>query len=234
MHDGIVAPVAEKFSLLVHRADRDPTPGQLTVQIVRSLLEARVVVADLTGRNPNVYYELGVAHAFQLPVAILVDKATSLSFDTQNEKVIEIGDAGVIGVNQARDAVAQLTSVFNVILSDSYEVENLLTSVAAARSLDALAPDNPFASEVSAIREQLDEIHAFIRGEVRSRPSPAYLSMRRFIEAQANSGALGIDDLLSMADGETNAAFHEWVLKVVEMVPRGAPPPKYDYGDEPF
>jgi hypothetical protein len=74
-----------------------------------------MVVADLTAGNPNVYYELVVAHAFQLPVAILVDKATSLSFDTQNEKVIEIGDSGVIGVNQARDAVTQLTEVVKVI-----------------------------------------------------------------------------------------------------------------------
>lgn len=163
VHDGIVDPVAKQFGMTVHRADRDATPGQVTAQIVRALIEARIVVADLTGRNPNVYYELGVAHAFQRPVAILVDKATSLSFDTQNEKVIEIGDSGIVGVNQAREAVTRLTEVFKIVLAEDYAVENLLTSVAAARSLDALAPDNPVAAELATMREQLDDVVSIVR-----------------------------------------------------------------------
>lgn len=226
VHDGIVAPVANGFDLEVRRADRDPTPGQVSTQIVKALIEATVVVADLTGRNPNVYYELGVAHAFQRPVAILVDKASSLSFDTQNEKVVEIHDSGTVGVNQARDATARLTEVFNVILGEGYAVENLLTAVATAQSLDALAPDNPIASELAAMREQLDEVHAFIRRV--SRPprairSPDYELLRRFVEELAKRGAFVSEEIEGLITSDTSPTFDAWVQVLAEQVPKRSP-----------
>jgi hypothetical protein len=243
VHDGIVAPVAQQFDMSVHRADRDPTPGQLTTQIIRSLVDAKIVVADLTGRNPNVYYELGVAHAFQLPVAILVDKAASLSFDTQNEKVIEIGDGGVIGVNQARDAAAALKRVFEVVLSEEYAVENLLTSVAAARSLDALAPANPMASELAAIREQLDDVATFVRRtRTVRRPDPEYAILRRFITEQAKMGVFSVEELEDLIGPHTSSAFDRWINEMTRSIPRSQhdlfgtnPSSSYDDDDEvPF
>lgn len=233
VHDGIVAPVAEKFGMSVHRADRDPTPGQVTTQIVRALLEARIVIADLTGRNPNVYYELGVAHAFQRPVAILVDKAASLSFDTQNEKVVEIGDSGTVGVNQAREASARLAEVFEVVLAEDYAVENLLTSVAIARSLDALAPDNPVASEVAAMREQLDEMHTYMRRTSQPRPSPDYAVLRRFVEEQAKMGVFEEDELENLVGPHTSPGFDKWLKGVARMIPKRGRPGSYD-DEEPF
>lgn len=78
----IVKPVAVEFEIDIARSDLDPTPGQVTSQIVRSIVDSDVIVADLTGRNPNVNYELGIAHAFAKRLAILVDKKDTLSFDT--------------------------------------------------------------------------------------------------------------------------------------------------------
>lgn len=183
--DFIVAPVVQEFGLDVVRADRDPTPGQVTTQIVRSLLDARLVVADLTGRNPNVYYELGVAHAFRMPVVILVDNPESLSFDTQGERVIPIGDTGVIGVSQAKEAKEVLRAALGVVLAEGYKPENLLTSVATARSLDALAPTNPMAAELAAIRETVEAIQALLKPK-HSYPAPR---LRR-VELEAALDAL--------------------------------------------
>jgi hypothetical protein len=53
--DYIILPVATRFNIDVIRADRDPTPGQITMQMIKTLLASKVVFADLTGRNPNVY-----------------------------------------------------------------------------------------------------------------------------------------------------------------------------------
>jgi hypothetical protein len=70
----IIGPVAAEYNLEVVRSDLDPTPGQVTSRLIKSILESRVIIAELTGRNPNVYYELGVVHSFRLPVVILVDR----------------------------------------------------------------------------------------------------------------------------------------------------------------
>lgn len=129
--------------------------------------------ADLTGRNPNVYYELGVSHSFRLPVIILVDHPDSLSFDTQNERVIPIGDSGAIGVSQADRAKSQLRAVLQIVLQEGYEPDNIVTAVAASRSLDALTPDNPIASELAVVRDSIEQLSArLLRPERRQVESP--------------------------------------------------------------
>jgi hypothetical protein len=158
IYEFIVGPAVNEFKLKPTRADLDPTPGQVTAQIVRSLTGARVVIADLTGRNPNVYYELGVAHAFGIPVVILVDAAASLSFDTSAERVIEIGKGERLGVSEAAKAKERLRAALGVVLKDGYEPKSLVSEAAGTRSLDALAPENPVAQELAHVRDRLEVV----------------------------------------------------------------------------
>jgi hypothetical protein len=57
---GVVAEAAANLGLKPVRGDRISEPGQITTQIIHHLVYARAAVADLTGRNPNVFYELAV------------------------------------------------------------------------------------------------------------------------------------------------------------------------------
>jgi hypothetical protein len=105
----VVTPALEKVALAAYRSDLDPTPGPVNPQMLRRLLEARIVIADLTGRNPNVFYELGIVHSFARPVVALVDSARSLPFDAQDERVIELGEhRDALSVTQAEEARAAL------------------------------------------------------------------------------------------------------------------------------
>jgi len=90
-------PAASEFDLKVLRSDLDPTPGQLTTQIIKGIIESRAVVADVTGRNPNVFFELGVAQAFAKPLALLVKSSDASPFDIKNERMIVIGDGDILG-----------------------------------------------------------------------------------------------------------------------------------------
>jgi hypothetical protein len=55
----IVGPIVQELGYDIPlRSDKDPMPGTIAPQVYRSLWEADLVIADLTGRNPNVYYEL--------------------------------------------------------------------------------------------------------------------------------------------------------------------------------
>jgi hypothetical protein len=47
-----------------------------------------VLVADLTGRNPNVFYELGLAHAMQKPVILVADNLNDVPFDLRGLRVL--------------------------------------------------------------------------------------------------------------------------------------------------
>ena len=61
---GIVKPALENdpFNYHVQRADEIAEPGSITDQIIGAVFEAEIVVADLTGANPNAFYELAIRH----------------------------------------------------------------------------------------------------------------------------------------------------------------------------
>ena len=85
----IVEPVL-KDGYTVQRTIDDPEPGKISSRIERDLQEARVVVADLTDANPNVYFELGFRHALNRPLVHMARTGTVLPFDVRDFEVIWI------------------------------------------------------------------------------------------------------------------------------------------------
>jgi len=61
----IIKPAAEAAGLECHRADELSHPGPIDVPMYEKLLEADVVIADISTSNSNVFYELGVRHALR-------------------------------------------------------------------------------------------------------------------------------------------------------------------------
>lgn len=68
---GTMEPVIEEAGFLPHRADRSHDLKQIIDDVILLLKEAGVVVADITGTNPNVMYELGYSHAIGKPTIIV-------------------------------------------------------------------------------------------------------------------------------------------------------------------
>jgi hypothetical protein len=60
--DRIIHEAANHTGLKYVRGDLSKRPGSILAQIVMEIRHAAVVVADITGHNPNVFYELGIAH----------------------------------------------------------------------------------------------------------------------------------------------------------------------------
>lgn len=64
------------------------TPGLITDQIWHGIRRADVVVADITGSNPNVFYELGLAHALGKEVVIAAQGAERPPFDVSTARLL--------------------------------------------------------------------------------------------------------------------------------------------------
>ena len=59
-------------------------------QILRRLRDAELVVADLTGRNPNVFYELGIRHMIGKPAVQIIEDNEHIPFDVAQLRTIKI------------------------------------------------------------------------------------------------------------------------------------------------
>ena len=72
----------------VVRADEIDEEGLITHQVIEHLLEDDLVVADLTGLNPNVFYEVAVRHAVQKPIVHLMTAGEEIPFDIANMRTV--------------------------------------------------------------------------------------------------------------------------------------------------
>jgi hypothetical protein len=85
----VYEPAIRKAGLTPVRADAEIFgTGKIMDQIWRGLNSAKVLVAELTGRNPNVFYELGLAHALDKPVVLVSSNEDDVPFDLQQIRVI--------------------------------------------------------------------------------------------------------------------------------------------------
>ena len=88
-YDKIYKPAIEKAGLIPIRADNEIFgTGKIIDQIWSGINSARVLVAELTSRNPNVFYELGLAHALKKPVVLVSSNEDDVPFDLHHIRVI--------------------------------------------------------------------------------------------------------------------------------------------------
>jgi len=84
----VIRSTLEEEGFSVGRADESRGSRNIMHDVVQGISSADLVVADLTGANPNVYYELGIAHALGRPTILLTQDLEEVPFDLRAYRVI--------------------------------------------------------------------------------------------------------------------------------------------------
>jgi len=88
-YSSIYEPAIRKAGLKPVRADNEIFgTGKIMNQVWSGIKTAKVLVAELTTKNPNVFYELGLAHALKKPVVLVSSNEKDVPFDLQHIRVI--------------------------------------------------------------------------------------------------------------------------------------------------
>ncbi len=84
-----VEEVTEYCGLTCLRADKIHGPTRITSDIRTNIKQSRFLIADLTNRNANVFYEVGMAHALDKAVILLAQKKSDVPFDVHDIRYIQ-------------------------------------------------------------------------------------------------------------------------------------------------
>lgn len=80
--------VCTEVNLSCSRGDETYRDKDLLMHIITSIAESSIIIANINGRNPNVFYELGICHSIGKPVILVSNNKKDLPFDIQNKNII--------------------------------------------------------------------------------------------------------------------------------------------------
>ena len=153
----VIAPVAEHCGYTALRADQISEPGLITSQVIQHIIDDPLVIADLTERNPNVFYELAIRHALRKPLVQIIKKGEQIPFDVAGTRTIPVDHQDLESVEEAKsDIIKQIDS----IEKNDHDIE---TPISVAVELQILRQsENPeersFAELVSSISDIKTEL----------------------------------------------------------------------------
>jgi len=107
----IIKPVVEKLGYSVIRSDHMPYPGLINNQIIDQLIQAHLVIADMSDHNPNVFYETAIRHVTGKPCIHLMQEGQPLPFDLSTFRTIFIDVRADIAERAKKELMGQIKSI---------------------------------------------------------------------------------------------------------------------------
>jgi chaperonin GroEL len=106
-YDEIIRPAAKSAGLEVQKADEIFGTGPIIHDIWKQIWAATVVIADVTDKNPNVNYELGICHTLNVPTVIITQNIDDVPFDYRHRRCISYDTKGASWQRSLRKSITE-------------------------------------------------------------------------------------------------------------------------------
>lgn len=187
-YDRIYLPAIDAAGLVPRRADDLYRPSAIINDIWTMTQEAKLILADLSGKNPNVFYELGMAHALAKPAILVTETMDDVPFDLRALRVIvyeknrpDWGDALREKIQSAIEEV--LESPLEAVLPTFIKVKETSSQPTASKvekELISLRQDMDMLKRDSQLREGF--VYPQSQPLVLPRPTPVSAPAREALE----------------------------------------------------
>lgn len=117
----IIIPVCQSCNLNVERVDQINDSDSITQTIIDKLLSADLVIADISGHNPNVFYEMGYRKCTGKPIIHLKSKGENLPFDVNTIRTFEYDLTDLDSVEAIKERLQQTISAISFESADESE-----------------------------------------------------------------------------------------------------------------
>ncbi len=181
----VVQPVTKNYGYEVARADELGTPGNITAQILQEIATADLVIADLTGHNPNVFYELALRHALNRPIIQIIARGEPIPFDVGQTRTIQFNYQDLDDVDRCKKELEkQIESIkANPEITGS-PIATVLGAIEISAGKDPLSKVN---LEIMERIEDLGEQFRHLSARLLNRQNPKSEPLAEYIEGQDNA-----------------------------------------------
>lgn len=131
IYTDLIAPALESVGYEVAKADSFFDQRNILKDIIHGISHANLVVADLTSLNPNVMYELGIAHALSKPTIMLTQNMEEVPFDLRSYRII----------------------VYSVRFNEVMHLQEKLREIAKKREAGSITFENPVSDFAAKLPE---------------------------------------------------------------------------------
>jgi hypothetical protein len=108
VYTSIIEPAACKAGYKTKMSYIENTPGSITYDIVNGLLSADIVIADLTSANQNIFYGLGIRHAFRKSGTVhIIEEAWEAPFDVKSYRFIKYSMEKSANISRAVSLISE-------------------------------------------------------------------------------------------------------------------------------
>lgn len=207
VYQQVIKPAAESSGLTVLRADEIHSQGSIVEQIRSAIQQSRLCIADLSYMNPNVLYEVGIAHSINKPTILLARDRDRIPFDVASHRII------IYDINDLQQAQVSLESAIqNALLQGQLDEARHLLENGAYRAAVAV---------LSVLLEQgMRRVAAEAKGITFKVPVPRF-SLGHWVTTLLAANILSTEEalLLRQAIVTRNRAVHE-LSQVSELTAR--------------
>lgn len=183
----------------------------ITSQVIQHIVDDPLVVADLTGWNPNVFYELALRHALRKPLVQMIKKGEQIPFDVAGTRTVYVDHKDLDSVEEAKNEIE------NQIASLEKDPNNIETPISVSLDLQLLKQsDNPEQRSLGDLLAVITELRSGLANLEKRLDNPEgilppaffrhlarELSPRRQVPPQFAMEMMEILDRLEMLEGQT-------------------------------
>lgn len=155
IYSHLIKPACEKIGLEPIRADEVKRTNYIIIDIIQKIIQSDIVICDLSGRNPNVLYELGIRQAFDLPVVLIKDKQTDRIFDIQGFRTFEYDES--LRIDKTHHNINEIANIITDTLSSAPNDINSFTKLLAIKSA-SISESAPISQDTSMILNSIQDI----------------------------------------------------------------------------
>ena len=107
VYDHLIKPACEQAGFEPIRADKNTKSDFIVIDIINQIVNCDMAICDLSSRNPNVFYELGLRQAFDLKTVLIKDEITARAFDISGIRTMEY--KSTLRVDEVKSSIEELS-----------------------------------------------------------------------------------------------------------------------------